>query len=136
ATDLQPICPALVVQGACAASGADNEPCLDDRKADRAPLRITIDRRPAQNDCCAHDGRADFPRMNASKHCHFPASFPLISPAKCPRWNVSLRLAVAPRTFRAHLRAAGATYRRPQSRECVAVGYPGSKGERVQLIRL
>src|SRR5262245_24178962 len=29
-----------------------------------------------------------------------------------------------------HLRAAGASYRRPQRRECVAVGYPGSKGER------
>src|SRR5262249_40573582 len=72
AADTQRICPALVVQGACAAPSADNEPCLDDRKVDRARLRITIDRRPGQNDCCAHDDSAEFPRINASKHCHRP----------------------------------------------------------------
>ena len=33
-------------QGARAAPGADNEPCLDDCKVDRAGLRITIGRRP------------------------------------------------------------------------------------------
>src|SRR5215472_7234349 len=40
AADTQPICPALVVQGTSAAAGADNEPCLDDRKVDSAGLRI------------------------------------------------------------------------------------------------
>src|SRR5262249_36599778 len=33
-----------------------------------------------------------------------------------------------------HLHAAGATYRLPKSRECVAVGYPGSKRESGSLL--
>src|SRR5262249_11485725 len=53
ATDTQPICPALVVQGACAAPGAGNELCLDDRKVDSAGLRIAIDRRPYHHDSCS-----------------------------------------------------------------------------------
>src|SRR6516164_8432792 len=58
----------------------------------------------------------------------------LICPADWSTWNVSLRLADAPRTLL--VAPAGASYRRPQSREYVAVGYPGSKGERVQLIKI
>ena len=43
----------MVVQGACAAPGAGNELCLDDRKVDSAGLRIAIDRRPYHHDSCS-----------------------------------------------------------------------------------
>jgi hypothetical protein len=40
AADTQPICLALVIQGAGAAAGADNEVCLDDRKVDGAGVSL------------------------------------------------------------------------------------------------
>ena len=55
-------------------------------------------------------------------------------PAEWSRWNVSLKLAASPRTLPGALRATGASYRRPQSQGCVAVGCPGSKGERVSVV--
>src|SRR5262249_41011952 len=58
------------------------------------------------------------------------ATFARASPARST-WNVSLRLAVAHGHCWSHLRAAGTIDTRPQSHECVAVGYPGSKGGRV-----
>ena len=46
-------------------------PCLDDGKVDGGGLRIAIDGRPQQHDCCAQGGRVEFPRMNAVKHRRF-----------------------------------------------------------------